>query len=304
MGGIPFVMSVHDLQHRLQPQFPEVSANGEWEAREFDLGNGIERATLILVDSEVGMEDVLTFYGDRITPDRIRILPSVPPPYLAVRASDWALAATRQKYSLPDTYLFYPAQFWPHKNHVRLVQAMALLKQRGVEVPPLVLTGSHSTPIREHEFARMQVTARGSRVEDQIHYLGLVPDEDMAALYGSASGLIFPTFFGPTNIPVVEAWSVGCPVLTSDIRGIREQVGDAALLADPGSVESIARGIERLTLDEDLRRTIVERGRKRLEEYTFEDFAARLRAIVDEARCLVATQYRRQGEARDSFGRH
>src|SRR4029453_16568851 len=83
-------------------------------------------------------------------------------------------------------------------------------------------------------------------VANQIRLLGYVPNEDMSPLYAQAVALIIPTFFGPTIIPVLEAWAFGCPVLTSDIRGIREQVGDAALLVDPRSIESIADGIYRL----------------------------------------------------------
>src|SRR3990172_1793455 len=61
--GIPYVMAIHDLQHRLQPEFPEVSANGEWESREYLFRNGARYATSLLADSEVGKEDIISFYG-------------------------------------------------------------------------------------------------------------------------------------------------------------------------------------------------------------------------------------------------
>ena len=75
-------MAIHDLQHRIHPEFPEVSANGEWEAREHLFASGVRHAEAILVDSEVGREDVLEFYGHLTSPDRVRILPFVLPPYL------------------------------------------------------------------------------------------------------------------------------------------------------------------------------------------------------------------------------
>jgi glycosyltransferase involved in cell wall biosynthesis len=127
-------------------------------------------------------------------------------------------------------------------------------------------------------------------VAEQIRYLGYVPDEDMSAMYAGAAALVMPTFFGPTNIPVLEAWAFGCPVLTSDIRGIREQVGDAAVLADPRSVEAIAEGIERLWTDDGLRRRLVERGRQRLSAYTPEDYRRRLIDIVEEAKTRVRSE--------------
>jgi glycosyltransferase involved in cell wall biosynthesis len=121
-------------------------------------------------------------------------------------------------------------------------------------------------------------------LENEIHCIGYVPDEEMAALYSDAVALIMPTFFGPTNIPVLEAWAFDCPVLTSDIRGIREQAGDAAILVDPRSTEAIADGIYRLWTDECLRRALTNAGHRRLSSYTAKDFADRLMAILEEAK--------------------
>src|SRR3989475_11210275 len=109
-------------------------------------------------------------------------------------------------------------------------------------------------------------------LEGEIRYLGYAPDEDMSGLYAGAAALVMPTFFGPTNIPVLEAWAFGWRVLTSDIRGVREQVGDAALLADPTSVEAIAGGIRRLWTDREVGRALSDLGRRRLSAYTPEDY--------------------------------
>jgi glycosyltransferase involved in cell wall biosynthesis len=114
-------------------------------------------------------------------------------------------------------------------------------------------------------------------------------------LFAGAEALIMPTFFGPTALPPVEAWSLGCPVITSDIRGIREQMGDAALLVNPRSVESIAAGIVRIWNEEGLRRELVARGCQRLASYTPSDFAERLRAILEEAKERVRCAQKRAG---------
>jgi glycosyltransferase involved in cell wall biosynthesis len=89
-------------------------------------------------------------------------------------------------------------------------------------------------------------------LEKEIHYLGYVPDEDMSGIYAESVALVMPTFFGPTNIPPLESWAFGRPVLSSDIRGIREQIGNAGVLVDPRSVEAIAEGIFRLWTNEHL----------------------------------------------------
>jgi glycosyltransferase involved in cell wall biosynthesis len=127
-------------------------------------------------------------------------------------------------------------------------------------------------------------------LEGELRYLGYVPDEDMSGLYAGAVALVMPTFFGPTNIPVVEAWTFGCPVLTSDIRRIREQAGNAAVLVDPRSVEAIADGIYQLWTDESLRSILAEAGRQRLAAYTPDDYRRELMAILEEAKTRLRSQ--------------
>jgi len=277
-------MPVHDLQHRLQLEFPEVTANGEWEQREYLLRNGVRYATLILADSEVGKEDILEFYGPHgATEDRVKVLPFLPANYLSKDVPESERVRVREIYRLPRRYLFYPAQFWPHKNHARIVQALGLLKEKGGDRIHVVFCGSHTGEIRKRTFQEVVALAHRLGVADQVHYLGYVPDEDMSGLYAVAVGLVMPTFFGPTNIPILEAWAFGCPVLTSDIRGVREQVVHAGLLVDPRSVEAIAEGIYRLWTDDALRRELAELGHQRLARYTPEDFRHRLADIIQEA---------------------
>lgn len=118
----------------------------------------------------------------------------------------------------------------------------------------------------------------------QVHYVGLAPADLMAGLYAGASAMVMPTFHGPTNLPVIEAWAAGCPVLTSRIRGIAEHVGSAGLLADPNSTGEVAEGIRRLWLDEALASTLVREGRRRLSEHSVDGFRQRLCEILDDAR--------------------
>jgi glycosyltransferase involved in cell wall biosynthesis len=290
-AGIPYVMSIHDLQHRLQPEFPEVSNNGEREWREYYFRNGSRYATLLLADSEVGKEDILNLYGSYgVTADRIKVLPYLPASYLAVDVSERERQRVREVYRLPGRYIFYPAQFWPHKNHINIVRAVGLLKRQYQLTIPMVFAGWHSGDIREQVFRDVMDLAARLGLQDHLQYLGYVADEDMSALYAAAAALVMPTFFGPTNIPVLEAWAYGCPVLTSAIRGIREQVQDAAMLVDPRSSEAIADGIYQLWTDERLRADLSERGRRRLAAYTPEDYRRTLRQILAEAKARVSSE--------------
>ncbi len=277
---IPYVFAIHDLQHRINPQFPEVSAEGEWQRREYLFRNAARFATLLVAGSETGREEIIECYGEfGVEPDRVKVLPFLP----CYGSKD--RPTTRARRELPSRYLFYPAQFWPHKNHARIIQALAIIKHQNGEAIPIVFAGGHGGSIREETWQEVMTLARQLGLQDQIHDLGYVPDEEMDALFRGATALIMPTFFGPTvSIPVLEAWALGCPVLTSDVRGIREQAGDAAVLVDPASVESIAEGTRQLWTDEKRREVLKQRGVERLRMHRRDDYREKLSAILSEAK--------------------
>jgi glycosyltransferase involved in cell wall biosynthesis len=281
--GSPFVMPIHDLQHRLQPRFPEVSENGEWQAREHLYRNAARRATVLIADSAEGRDDILSFYGQLVPPERVAILPFVPAPHISVEDPDNQVRRVRKRFALPERYFFYPAQFWPHKNHEGIVRALGLLHARGRSDICVVFCGSRDGPLyaQTHRAAIRLSVDLG--VGKQVTSLPYVPDALMGGLYLGSAGLVMPTFFGPTNIPVLEAWKLGRPVITSDIRGIRSQAGDAALLVDPNSPKDLADAMQALWDDRTLALRFVEAGRRRDASWTAGDFAVRLGEILSTA---------------------
>jgi glycosyltransferase involved in cell wall biosynthesis len=270
------VFPIHDLQHLFQPEFPEVAGHGESARREFLYRNAVPRAGAILADSDIGREDIIGAYAP--DPSRVHALPHLAPTYLRAEVGDADLERVRRRYEAPERYLFYPAAFWPHKNHARLLKALAVLRDRhGVRLP-LLLAGR-----RDREYPALAALATDLGLTGQVRFPGYVPDEDVSALYRGALALVMPTFFGPTNIPYLEAWSLGCPVITSNVRGLPEQVGDAGLLVDPRDEAALAEAIWRVHSDGPLRRALVERGRRRVAEWTPERFTARLAGILAAA---------------------
>lgn len=267
------IFPIHDLQHRLQPEFPEVSKNGEYRRREYFYTRSIPTAAAILTDSETGKEDVMNCY--RVNGERIFAIPYIAPTFRSSQTTPEFLEHVKKKYSLPSQYLFYPAAFWKHKNHARLIQAVAILaNERNVRIP-LILAGS-----KRAEYERLASLVISLGMQDTVHFIGYVPDDDMAALYRQALALVMPTFFGPTNIPILEAWMAECAVITSDLRGIREQVGDAGLLADPRSERAIAAAIWSLYESTALRQKLIERGRIQAAQWTPQKFAHKLAGAI------------------------
>jgi len=267
--GTPYIIAVHDLQHRIHPEFPEVSAHGEWNRREYLFKHGSRNAAAVLAESETGKKDLLNFYD--VQKDRVHILPYVPPLYVMnQRAAD-----VMNKYGLPERYIFYPAQFWMHKNHIRLIEAIALIKrEKGFDIP-VVLVGS-----KKNAFKKTMKRVGELGLSKQIIYLGYVTDEDMVGLYKNAQALVMPTFFGPSNIPQLEAFLLGCPVVTSDVPGIYEQVGDAAILVDPASTQAIAAGIVAIWTDKKLRRELIQKGHERIRSWTPEQFTLSFQGML------------------------
>ena len=229
------------------------------------------------MDSPIGKQDVIDFY--KVPSGRIEIVPFLPPSYLNKNVSEEQKKKVREENKLPERFIFYPAQFWPHKNQLNLVKAVGLLKKKGVAVPT-VLVGAKLEQWGSYQKV-MQVIEE-NQLKDTVHFLGYVSNDEMSALYSMAQALVMPTFLGPTNIPVYEAWFMRCPVLYSDIRGPREQAGNAAILFDPQKPERIADAIEKIWDNESLRQELITKGEKRLTLWTRKDFYDKIRSIIAE----------------------
>ena len=193
----------------------------------------------------------------------------------------------RLPHTLPTKYLFYPAQFWPHKNHLRIIQALGLIKKKSKLDIPIIFCGSCSGQVKEKTFSELMTESQKLSIDKNIYYLGYVDDEQVSYLYQKATSLIMPTFFGPSNLPILEAWSLDCPVITSNINGVRNQAGNAALLVDPKSVKSIAEAILKIWKDDKLRLKLIKFGRQRLALYTEAEYNKRLRDIIFEAKKYI-----------------
>ncbi|MEO8336685.1 MAG: glycosyltransferase family 1 protein [bacterium] len=287
-SGIPYVITVHDIQHVRQPHFREIIEDGYWEHVEYILRNAAKSATMIIAESETGKADLLECYaGYGLTADRVAIVPYTVPPH--VRADRRVEEATRvrRELGLPERYVFYPAQFNSHKNHVRLVEAVGIIRMRtGLRVP-LVLSGAQNWPVAAETWRTLMTTATRMGIADQVRYVGVVKNEDMTGLYAAATALVMPSYFGPTNLPLIEAWALGCPVITSDIRGIREMCGDAALLVPPSSADDIADAILSIWNNDALATSLAARGTARAAFFSPERFATALWAALRQAKASV-----------------
>ena len=281
---LPYLTALHDWTHRTHPQFAEFVSNGVYEQREYIIHNSSRDSLLIMADSQTGKEELTQFYG--IPTEKIAVLPFIPPPYFFQEPDARERQQIKETYHLPEKFLFYPAQFWPHKNHANIIRALHLLRQReGLEIPAL-FTGS--TANRWSSFEDLMALARELGLADQISYPGYIDSRHLPHLYALATMLVIPTFPGPTNIPILEAFASGCPVVGTDIPAVQEQTQGAALLVDPADPADIAQAISRLWNEPNLRRQLSEAGRERIRQWGPAQFALGFKDCLDKTKNLLA----------------
>jgi glycosyltransferase involved in cell wall biosynthesis len=279
IGDHPLIVSVWDLDHRDRPEFPEVLTDRVFERREKGLRMMLTRALAVIADSPSSAHRIAHLY--HVDLDRIIELPFLPS--LAVRrhaAGNGAMTveAARQEYHLPDHYVFYPAFFSFIKNHFYLLEGLAELERRhGIMLHAVFCGGAEQG---EQEHLQQQVHSLG--LTERVHFLGLVTDEHVPALYEGAIALVMPSYGGPTNLPPLEAIILGCPVICSDLPGCREQLGDAAIycnLADPSSLAAHLATLIQNPAHFDAVRIA---ARRRAEEMAKIDYAERLARLFDD----------------------
>lgn len=265
--GLKIIAPVHDLMHRYEPTFPEVKE--DYKNREVILKSYAKYAYLILTDSKLGKKQFEETY----------LIKRTPPPYvinLPFIVPEHIYEAREEAIDVPDKYIFYPAQFWKHKNHINLIKAVQILRERIGDIH-LVLVGSERNSGQE-----IKDYIQYNGLKSNITILGFVSNENITYLYKHAVGMIMPSYFGPTNIPPLEAMALGCPVAVSNKYAMPEQVGDAGLLFNPDSPEEIADCIRRLWTDDNLREKLKKRGYKRIKQWNKSKFDERLLEIIDK----------------------
>lgn len=254
LTDLPSVYHPWDLQHLHLPQF---FTDEQRRRREITYRVFCERADRIVAASSWTKADLVTNYG--ISEERIIVIPVAQDLKDYPAPSEADLAAARATFKLPDRFLLYPAQTWPHKNHLRLIEAIAHLRDTRGSVVNLVLTGYQN----EH-YARIRAEVDRLRLRGQVRSPGYVTPMQLQALYRLATGLIFPSLFEGWGIPIVEAFQAGTPVACSNATSLPSMVGNAAIVFDPLDVESIATAAANLWNDEGVRRQLVERGTERV----------------------------------------
>lgn len=284
MTDVPSIYQPHDLQH---VHLPEYFSPLQLRYRDSAYRAFCDQARLVSVMTDWGRRDLCSSFG--LARQKVAVVPWAPVAGLEAGAAGADQTATLP--GLPDRFLLYPAQTWPHKNHERLLGAIALLRDGGVRVD-LVCTGRLND-----DFRAIKRRVRELELEGQVRFLGYVAAEDLTTLYRRATALVFPSLFEGWGLPVVEAFAFGLPVAASNATVLPEVAGDAALLFDPLDARAMADAIARIWTDEPLRRSLRDGGLIRASTLSWDRTARTFRALyrmvagrqlTDEDRDLLA----------------
>lgn len=282
--ALPTIYNPHDLQHLHYPEFFTPSAIA-W--RETTYRAGCRLAHSVVVGSHWVKQDVIRQY--RVDPDKVQVIPWAPLSEAYPPPSPTTVQTVKEKYRLQLPFGLYPAVTWEHKNHLRLLEALALLRDQDGLVVRLVCTGTRYPSF----WPRIEERLCALDLHGQVQFLGMVPPEHFRSIYRLAQFVIVPTLFEAASAPIFEAWLEGVPVACSTVTSLPEQVGDAALLFDPFSVEAIADAVRRIAADEHLRADLTRKGGRRLQDFSWERTAKAYRAVYRRsARCPLTEEDR------------
>ncbi|WP_350347308.1 glycosyltransferase family 1 protein [Agromyces sp. G08B096] len=206
------VITVHDVQHK---ELPRLFSPLERLFRVFAYDRPARRADLVITISEFAKAGIVRHLG--VDTARVQVVP------LGVDTSSY-----QPNLGERAAFVLYPARGWPHKNHVRLVEAIELLRRDRPGLR-LVLTGGDLERLGDFP--------------DWVDVRGLVSGEELRRLYQDASVLAFPSLYEGFGLPPLEAMASGCPVAASNAGSIPEVCGTAAVYFDPHDPVDIARGI-------------------------------------------------------------
>jgi glycosyltransferase involved in cell wall biosynthesis len=249
------VVTVHDLGYL---HFPE--AHPPRQRWYLDRSTRWHAATAahLLADSAATKRDLIEKY--RASPDKISVAyPGLDPS--VKRVDDPVnIAHVKAKYNLEGDYLLYLGTIQPRKNLQRLIQAFAACNLPST----LVLAGKRGW--YADELLR--------QANDRVKFVGYVDAADKNALLSGSTAFVFPSLYEGFGFPVLEAMACGVPVVCSHTSSLPEVAGEAAMLVNPLEMDDIGRGLREVTTNEDLRRTLIERGYQQAPKFTWQACAA------------------------------
>ena len=272
LNNIPYIFTLLDLGHLDILEFPEVSYDAQFDTREFTNNKSLKKAYKVIVDLEWGKKNAIKRYN--LDEKRIEVLKLLP--NIKINKTETPVRI-KEKYKLKNDFIFYPANFWAHKNHMYILKAIKILREKKHIDIDVIFSGSD-----QGNLEYILNKAKEFKINDLIHYIGFVPNEEMPSLYKQSLSLVMPTYLGPTNVPPLEAFAYETPVCYSDMPFFREQVGESVFFMDLRDPSSLVKNILTIQNDKQIVEEKKEKGLQVLKNWNEEDFYKKLVNIFSE----------------------
>lgn len=267
--GIPTIVTIHDLLYK---HFPQQYALPDRKIYDFKFRYACENADRIVAISEATKRDIIHFFD--IPEEKISVIYQTCHDRFMQERSQKSLRAAKEKYQLPDQYLFYVGSVIERKNLLGVVKAMTLLP-KDLQLP-LVVVGGRSDYQRQVE----SFIAKAG-LQNQVFFIAPT-FKDLSALYQQAQVFLYPSFAEGFGIPVLEALYSKVPVVTSNCSSLPEAAGPGAYLADPHLPEDIAMGIQKILTDSTYREQLIQNGFEHAQQFKGEPLVRQMMNLYEE----------------------
>jgi glycosyltransferase involved in cell wall biosynthesis len=259
------IITIYDMTFKA---FPETMASKYKDYLRKNINLSIKRANKIVTISEFSQNEIVKYLN--IDPKNISVIPcGVDRDIFFPITNKTIISDTQKKYNIHRDYFLYIGTLEPRKNIERLIDSYSLLKMKYNDLPLLLLGGK-----LDWLYEPIITKIKTSKLEKNVISLGYIPDEDIVPLICGAHAFVYPSLYEGFGIPPLEAMSCGVPVLTSNTASLPEVVGNAAITANPFDIEEIANGLERLLLDNELRKDLIQKGLERSKKFSWEHSAS------------------------------
>jgi glycosyltransferase involved in cell wall biosynthesis len=266
------ILTVHDLAFLMRPDCADERLRAYLEEV---VPRSVRRADFIIADSENTRNDLVVLLG--VPPASVEVVPGGVEERFTPVTNPERLRKARHRLSVGEApFILAIGVIEPRKNLNRLMDAFLILKQRGKVAADLklVLAGGKGW-LYDGIFAHHAA----SPIRDQILLPGFVSDDLLPAIYSAAEVLAFPSLYEGFGLPILEAMACGTPVVASRASCLPEVADGAALLVDPTNVDGLAGALELVLLDGELRTRLIEQGRERARQYTWQRAAEQLLGV-------------------------
>ncbi len=251
-----YIYTIWDLCHLDNPEFPEIRLNNQFEIREKLYSKVLKKSSFIITDCKENKKKIAKNY--LVNRKKIITIPFEPSSKLTLKKNlEFESNLLKERFNKKTKYLFYPAQYWAHKNHIYILKALKILKSEEKSDVGVIFTGSDKgnlSFLKEYAF-------KNDLINDVI-FLDFVSDNDISRIYQYAFALVMPSYFGPSNLPPLEAFNFSLPVIYPDIDEFVNQLNNTGIFVKLNDPKSLSLAVSSLLKDDLLRKKIISKGIK------------------------------------------